>query len=113
MREILSIHVGQCGNQIADRFWRLVLREHGLTEAGVPKDGGHSSGANQNMEVFFHKVRDGKYVPRAVLVDLEPGVIARIEGGDMAQLFDEGSIVRRSPARPTTGRAATTSRASA
>ncbi|MBK8039943.1 MAG: tubulin beta chain [Verrucomicrobiaceae bacterium] len=96
MREILSIHVGQCGNQIADRFWRLVLREHGLTESGTPKAGANVA-ANANMEVFFHKVREGKYIPRAVLVDLEPGVIARIEGGDMAQLFDESSIVRKIP----------------
>jgi tubulin beta len=96
VREILSIHVGQCGNQIADRFWRLVLREHGLTESGTPKAGANVA-ANANMEVFFHKVREGKYIPRAVLVDLEPGVIARIEGGDMAQLFDEGSIVRKIP----------------
>lgn len=96
MREILSIHVGQCGNQIADRFWRLILREHGLTEQGTPKDGSNVA-ANTNMEVFFHKIRDGKYVPRAVLVDLEPGVIARIEGGDMSQLFDESSIVRKIP----------------
>ncbi len=96
MREILSIHIGQCGNQIADRFWRLVLKEHGLTEAGTPKQGS-SAAANANMEVFFHKVREGKYVPRAVLVDLEPGVIARIEGGDMSQLFDESSIVRKIP----------------
>ena len=96
MREILSIHVGQCGNQIADRFWRLVLREHGLTESGTPKAGANVA-ANANMEVFFHKVREGKYIPRAVLIDLEPGVIARIEGGDMAQLFDESSIVRKIP----------------
>ena len=96
MREILSIHVGQCGNQIADRFWRLILREHGLNEQGMPKDGSTAS-TNTNMEVFFHKVRDGKYVPRAILVDLEPGVIARIEGGDMSQLFDESSIVRKIP----------------
>lgn len=96
MREILSIHVGQCGNQIADRFWRLALREHGLSEAGTSKAAG-TAPANANMEVFFNKVRDGKYTPRAVLVDLEPGVIARIEGGDMAQLFDESSIVRKIP----------------
>ena len=96
MREILSIHVGQCGNQIADRYWRLVLREHGLTEAGIPKDPAATAN-NANMEVFFTRVRDGKYTPRAVLVDLEPGVIARIEGGDMAQLFDESSIVRKIP----------------
>jgi len=96
VREILSIHVGQCGNQIADRFWRLLLREHGLTEAGTLKEGS-SAAANTNLEVFFYKVRDGKYIPRAILVDLEPGVIARIEGGDMAQLFDESSIIRKIP----------------
>ncbi len=96
MREILSIHVGQCGNQIADRYWRLVLREHGLTESGTPKEGSNAA-SNANMEVFFHKVRDGKYIPRAVLIDLEPGVIARIEGGDMAQLFDESCISRKIP----------------
>ena len=94
MREIVSIHVGQCGNQIADRFWRLVLKEHGLNENGTIKDGAKSSAS---QEVFFHKVREGKFTPRAVLVDLEPGVIARIEGGEMAQLFDEGSIIRKLP----------------
>ena len=96
MREILSIHVGQCGNQIADRFWRLVLKEHGLHDSGAVKDTSVVK-ANTNQEVFFHKVRDGKYVPRAVLVDLEPGVIARIEDGDMKELFDEGSIIRKLP----------------
>ena len=40
MREILSIHVGQCGNQIADRYWRLILREHGLTIDQVVHDYG-------------------------------------------------------------------------
>lgn len=96
MREIVSIHIGQCGNQIADRYWRLILREHGLNESGMPKDGNTAS-SNSNMEVFFHKIRDGKYVPRAVLVDLEPGVIARIESGEMSKLFDESSIVRKIP----------------
>lgn len=96
MREILSIHVGQCGNQIADSFWRLILKEHGLHESGAVKDSTLVK-SNTNQEVFFHKVREGKYVPRAVLVDLEPGVIARIESGEMAELFDEGSIIRKLP----------------
>ena len=96
MREIVSIHVGQCGNQIADRYWRLILREHGLNENGMPKDGTVVP-SNSNLEVFFHKIRDGKYVPRAVLIDLEPGVIARIESGEMSKLFDESSIVRKIP----------------
>jgi hypothetical protein len=97
VREIVSIHVGQCGNQIADRYWRLILREHGLDESGIPKQGSTAAASNANMEVFFHKVRDGKYTPRAILVDLEPGVINRIEKGEMAQLFDESCIVRKVP----------------
>ena len=80
----------------ADRYWRLILREHGLDESGAPKPGSNAS-TNANMEVFFTKIREGKFTPRAVLVDLEPGVIARIEKGEMAQLFDEGSIVRKIP----------------
>ena len=96
MREILSIHVGQTGNQIADRFWRLILKEHGLKPNGTPM-GGNTTPPNVHQEVFFNRVRDGKFVPRAILVDLEPGVISRIEGGDMGELFDQGQIVKKLP----------------
>ena len=95
MREVLTIHVGQCGNQIADQFWRLITKEHGLNTRGVPGESGVPESANQG--VFFHKVNDSKYVPRAVLIDLEPGVISRIENGDMGDLFDQGSIVKKLP----------------
>ena len=95
MREILSIHVGQAGNQIGHEFWRLVLREHGLRPNGTAE--GDSAAQNSRQEVFFHTNRDGKYTPRAVLVDLEPGVIARIESGDMNDLFDEANIVKKLP----------------
>lgn len=27
-RELITIQVGQCGNQIAHRFWELALKEH-------------------------------------------------------------------------------------
>ena len=84
MREILSIHIGQTGNQIADRFWRLILKEHGLKTNGTPEGG--SEAGNQHQEVFFNRVRDGKYVPRAILIDLEPGVISRIEGRGVARI---------------------------
>ncbi|MEZ5300661.1 MAG: tubulin beta chain [Verrucomicrobiales bacterium] len=95
MREILSIHVGQCGNQIGEQFWRLVTREHGLNLDGSPNASAHTDRRNQG--VFFDQVSPTKFVPRAVLVDLEPGVISRVEGGDMAELFDSGSIVKKIP----------------
>jgi Tubulin/FtsZ family, GTPase domain/Tubulin C-terminal domain len=95
MREVLSIHVGQAGNQIGNEFWKLVLREHGLRPNGTAE--GEAAANNTRQEVFFHTNRDGKYTPRAVLIDLEPGVISRIEGGDMNDLFDEANIVKKLP----------------
>jgi tubulin epsilon len=32
-REIITVQVGQCGNQIGCRFWELALREHALHNA--------------------------------------------------------------------------------
>ena len=34
MREIVSLQVGQCGNQIGAKFWELVCGEHGITGDG-------------------------------------------------------------------------------
>jgi len=28
MRELVTVQVGQCGNQIGCRFWEMALREH-------------------------------------------------------------------------------------
>lgn len=32
-RELVTIQVGQCGNQIGCRFWELALREHAAYNA--------------------------------------------------------------------------------
>ena len=35
MREIISIQVGQCGNQLGYKFWETIAMEHGInTETG-------------------------------------------------------------------------------
>jgi len=33
-RELVTLQVGQCGNQVACRFWDLALREHAAHNAG-------------------------------------------------------------------------------
>ena len=35
----------------------------------------------------------GKYIPRSILVDLEPGVVDSIKSGPMAKLFKPDNIV--------------------
>ena len=34
-REILTLQVGQCGNQIGGEFWKQLCLEHGLSPEGV------------------------------------------------------------------------------
>eukprot|EP00965_Chrysotila_dentata_P110357 3645921-Pleurochrysis_carterae.AAC.1 len=33
-REIVTVQVGQCGNQMGHRFWELLLREHAANNEG-------------------------------------------------------------------------------
>jgi tubulin beta len=57
-------------------FWEVVCDKHGI--------GGNSGYCGDNdahlgrINVFYHKASGGKYVPRAVLFDLEPGVIGAV-----------------------------------
>ncbi|KAI1707129.1 tubulin/FtsZ family, GTPase domain-containing protein [Ditylenchus destructor] len=74
---IITVHVGQCGNQIGDAFWNTMCEEHGIGPDGSltceDKQG------EDRKEMFFYESDLGnRYVPRSVLVDLEPRVLNRI-----------------------------------
>jgi len=45
------------------------------------------------VNVYFNEASTGKYVPRAILVDLEPGVIDHIRAGDYGKLFRPDNFV--------------------
>jgi len=93
MREIVHLQAGQCGNQISSRFWEVVNEEHGIS-----LNDGHFIGnnANQQLErinVYYNQVSDSRYVPRAVLIDLEPGVLDAIKGSNIGKLFKPDNFV--------------------
>ncbi|KAI8012912.1 Tubulin beta-1 chain [Camellia lanceoleosa] len=75
MREILHIQGGQCGNQIGAKFWEVICDEHGIQPDGHYKvDGAPSDLQLERINVYFNEASGGRYVPRAVLMDLEPVV---------------------------------------
>jgi tubulin gamma len=37
-REIITIQVGQCGNQIGMEFWKQLCLEHGIGKDGLLED---------------------------------------------------------------------------
>ncbi|KAJ8584850.1 beta-tubulin 2 [Rhizopogon salebrosus TDB-379] len=87
-REIVNVQVGQAGNQVGEAFWRMLLAEHGLDDAGMYT--GNDPIQIARAGVYFTQVdSDGpsKYVPRSVQVDLESGVCNRLRSGPLGQLF--------------------------
>lgn len=85
MREIIHTQIGQCGNQIGSKFWETVCKEH-----GIEPDGSYSGNDDLQLEkigVYFNQASNNNYVPRALLVDLEPGTMDAIRGSNYGRLF--------------------------
>ncbi|KAG9394273.1 Tubulin [Carpediemonas membranifera] len=76
MSRHISIHVGQCGIQVGLSMWRRLMREHGIRPDGTAEDLDNS--VNECRECFFDVADDGRYLPRAFFVDLEPGLFKRL-----------------------------------
>ncbi|SAM03696.1 hypothetical protein [Absidia glauca] len=91
MREIIHIQAGQCGNQIGQKFWETISQEHGLDANG------NYEGTNdlqlERINVFYNEGFQGKYVPRAVLVDLEPATMDAIRASPYGKIFRPDNFI--------------------
>lgn len=47
----------------------------------------------ERINVYYNEANGGKYVPRAVLVDLEPGTMDSVRAGPWGQLFRPDNFV--------------------
>jgi tubulin epsilon len=98
-REIITIQVGQCGNQVAMRFWDLALREYKVYhQKGVFTDSLSSFFTNiEGSEGNFKELGTGEEIKtlraRSVVVDMEEGVINNMLRSDIGSLFDSNQIV--------------------
>ncbi|ULT80025.1 hypothetical protein L3Y34_010545 [Caenorhabditis briggsae] len=90
-RECVSIHIGQAGAQIGNACWELYCMEHGLDEAGFLKD--EEENKQQSLQAFYSESINGKHVPRAIYVDLEPTVLDEIRNGVYCNLFHPDQII--------------------
>eukprot|EP00123_Amoebidium_parasiticum_P021950 comp7670_c0_seq1/m.3312 comp7670_c0_seq1/g.3312 ORF comp7670_c0_seq1/g.3312 comp7670_c0_seq1/m.3312 type:complete len:472 (-) comp7670_c0_seq1:349-1764(-) len=89
-REIITLQVGQCGNQIGTAFWKKLCQEHGISPDGVLQD--FAVEGTDRKDVFFYQADDDHFVPRAVLMDLEPRVINNILTSPYANLYNRENI---------------------
>ena len=93
MREVISLHVGQCGAQIGNSCWELYCLEHNITPDGRSASDEGGSRGNSSFSTFFNETGSGKYVPRAIYVDLEPSVIDEIRTGTYRSLFHPEQLI--------------------
>ncbi|KAL3952844.1 hypothetical protein ACCO45_012787 [Purpureocillium lilacinum] len=86
-----AVLAGEQGNQIGAAFWQTISGEHGLDSNGVYN--GSSELQLERMSVYFNEATGNKYVPRAVLVDLEPGTMDAVRAGPFGELFRPDNFV--------------------
>ncbi|CAN1264784.1 Tubulin beta-8 chain, partial [Linum perenne] len=91
MREILHIQGGQCGNQIGAKFWEVVCAEHGIDSTGRYQ--GDNEQQIERVNVYYNEASCGRFVPRAVLMDLEPGTMDSVRSGPYGQIFRPDNFV--------------------
>ncbi|ETO05148.1 Tubulin beta chain, partial [Reticulomyxa filosa] len=91
MREIVHIQGGQCGNQIGAKFWEVISDEHGVDPTGTYQ--GDSDLQLERINVYYNEATGGRYVPRAILMDLEPGTMDSVRSGPFGQLFRPDNFV--------------------
>jgi len=92
MREVISIHIGQAGVQIGNACWELYCLEHGIQSDGKLPDNVPMA-AGESFSTFFSEIGNGHYVPRALMVDLEPTVIDEIRHGPYKDLFHPEQLI--------------------
>merc|ERR1712110_980049 len=91
-REMIMLQLGQCGNQIGFEFWKKLCREHGISPDGILEEHASTDLGIDRKDVFFYQADDEHYIPRSVMVDLEPRVINSIQKSEYSNLFNPENV---------------------
>ena len=71
---------------VGDEFWKSLCQEHGINPEGILED--YATQGDDRKDVFFYQADDEHYIPRALLIDLEPRVINGIQNGLYSNLYN-------------------------
>merc|ERR1712115_385828 len=79
----MGINVGQCGIQLGSTIWEQYCAEH-----GIKPDGSNPSTTDDGtFQCFFEETGAGQYVPRNLMVDLEPNVIDDVKNSEFSAIY--------------------------
>lgn len=69
----------------------MINDEHGIDRTGEYK--GDSDLQLDRINVYYNEACGGKYVPRSIMTDLEPGTMSAIQAGPIGHLFRPENFV--------------------
>ncbi|XP_077363466.1 tubulin epsilon chain [Festucalex cinctus] len=99
MTQSVVVQIGQCGNQIGCRFWDLALQEHAHFNQWGRYDDATGTFFRNVDSLSWNGVscadngRIQQLKARAVLLDMEEGVISEILKGPLRELFDTTQLL--------------------
>nr|CAN75723.1 hypothetical protein VITISV_013096 [Vitis vinifera] len=68
-----EIFHGQCRNQIEAQLWEVVHAKHDIDSIGYYQ--GDTELQLEQVNVYYNEANCGRFMPRAVLMDLESGTM--------------------------------------
>ena len=105
MAGVHSLSKGNDQRQACHFFFGMLEREHFIEIYVAPtltsSFSSHSKGTYhgdsdlqlERINVYFNEATGGRYVPRAILMDLEPGTMDSVRAGPFGQLFRPDNFV--------------------
>ena len=100
VREIISLHVGQCGNQIGRAFWKQAIAEHASANVDCSFDDCMSTffrnldhSTNRDLVVGDGRQPISDLKARAILIDMESSPVSETLRGELGDLFDKRQTV--------------------
>mmetsp|Transcript_45530 Transcript_45530/g.91155 ORF Transcript_45530/g.91155 Transcript_45530/m.91155 type:complete len:439 (-) Transcript_45530:15-1331(-) len=91
-KEIICLQIGQCGIQFGHEFWKNICIDHEINPEGFCF-GGKIQVSSENYHSFFNQSSRNKYIPRAILLDLEPRIITNILNSTFGDLYDKNNVL--------------------
>uniref|UniRef100_A0A4W2I9P6 Tubulin/FtsZ GTPase domain-containing protein n=1 Tax=Bos indicus x Bos taurus TaxID=30522 RepID=A0A4W2I9P6_BOBOX len=89
---LLEEQGGSCGPVCGSLpFWEVISDEHGIDPTGSYH--GDSDLQLERINVYYNEAAGNKYVPRAILVDLEPGTMDSVRSEPFGQIFRPDNFV--------------------
>eukprot|EP01083_Nonionella_stella_P013980 39329_1 len=85
VREVITVCVGQAGIQLGQNVWERYCVEHKINKLGIKKT---TKFSDNSFRSFYEETDAGQYVPRNLVVDLEPNVIDDIKSSKYSKIYD-------------------------